>query len=78
MKVANAIELLSALKPDDDIVICWWEKSCMDYLCEDDLVLADDGWEMAVRKVEQLANDDWFGLYEQVSAVAWEYAQEPE
>lgn len=76
MKVANVIELLSHLRPDEDIVIFWMEQSDFDYLNEEDgLILTDDRWRDAVRTIEK---GDWFGLQDQVCDVVWDYAQEPE
>ena len=79
MKVANAIELLSKLRADEDIVIFWWDRSDFDYLNEEDgLVLTEERWAGAVQRIEKLADEDWFGVHDQVSDVAWDWAQEPE
>lgn len=76
MKVANVIELLSHLRPDEDIAIFWSQRSDFDYLNEEDgLVLTDDRWSDAVRTIEK---GDWFGVQDQVSEIVWDYAQEPE
>lgn len=44
MKVSKAIEYLSEYKPDDEIFIAWWDKSCTD--------TSNDIWERAVELVE--------------------------
>lgn len=79
MKVANAIELLSSLRPDEDVFILWWGKSDFDYLNEEDgLVLTEERWGWAVHEIEKMADHDSFGVYDNISDVVWEWAQEPE
>lgn len=76
MKVADVIEILSSLPPDEHLAIFWSAKSDFDYLNEEDgLVLTDDRWVDAVRTIEK---GDWFGVQDQVSEIVWDYAQEPE
>lgn len=50
MKVSELINtLLEQNKPDDEIIVLWWEKRNFDYSEDDELVLTDEAW----RKVSQ-------------------------
>lgn len=45
MKVSQLINtLLESNKPDDEIIVLWWEKRNFDYDENDELVLTDDAW----------------------------------
>lgn len=45
MKVSQLINtLLEQNKPDDEIIVLWWEKRNFDYSENDELVLTDDAW----------------------------------
>lgn len=50
MKVSELINtLLENNKPDDEIIVLWWEKRNFDYEEYDELVLTDEAW----RKVSE-------------------------
>jgi len=79
MKVANVIEMLSNLRPDEEIFILWWDKSDFDYLNEEDgLVLTEERWGWAVHEIEKMSDYDSFGVNDHICDVVWEWAQEPE
>lgn len=45
MKVSQLINtLLENNKPDDEIIVLWWEKRNFDYDENDELVLTDEAW----------------------------------
>lgn len=45
MKVSRLIEVLQEQnKPDDEILVVWWEKHNFDYSDDDELVLTDEAW----------------------------------
>lgn len=45
MKVSQLINtLLENNKPDDEIIVLWWEKRNFDYNDDDELVLTDEAW----------------------------------
>jgi hypothetical protein len=45
MKVSRLIEILQEQnKPDDEILVIWWEKHNFDYSDDDELVLTDEAW----------------------------------
>lgn len=50
MKVSSAIKYLSEYKPDDEILIAWWDKS---YIELDYPNANNDLWERAVELVEE-------------------------
>lgn len=49
MKVSSVIKYLSEYKPDDEIVIAWWDKS---YIESSHPNASDDLWERAVELME--------------------------
>ncbi len=45
MKVSRLIEILQEQnKPDDEILVLWWEKHHFDYTDDDELKLTDEAW----------------------------------
>lgn len=45
MKVSRLIEILQTQnKPDDEIIVLWWEKHHFDYSDDDELKLTDEAW----------------------------------
>ncbi len=45
MKVSKLIQVLQeTTKPDDEILVLWWEKHNFDYNDDDELVLTDEAW----------------------------------
>lgn len=45
MKVSELINtLLENNKPDDEILVLWWDKQTFDFADDDELVLTDDAW----------------------------------
>jgi hypothetical protein len=45
MKVSRLIKLLQEQnKPDDEILVVWWEKHNFDYTDDDELILTDEAW----------------------------------
>lgn len=62
MKVSELINtLLEHNKPDDEIIVLWWEKRNFDYEEYDELVLTDEAW----RKVSE-EFDTWDNAGESV------------
>ena len=45
MKVSQLIQILQEQnKPDDEVIVLWWEKSSFDYTEDDELKLTDEAW----------------------------------
>jgi hypothetical protein len=45
MKVKDLIKVLQEQnKPDEEILVVWWEKHHFDYADDDELVLTDEAW----------------------------------
>lgn len=45
MKVSRLIELLQTQnKPEDEVLVLWWEKRNFDYSDDDELKLTDEAW----------------------------------
>jgi len=62
MKVSQLIKILQENnKPDDEIIVLWWEKQNFDYTDDDELVLTDEAW----RKVSE-EFDTWDNAGESV------------
>ncbi len=45
MKVSELIKILQEQnKPDDEILVLWWEKHNFDYAQDDEMKLTDEAW----------------------------------
>lgn len=56
MLVSDAIKYLQELKPDEEIVIGWWEQKDSDFTTEQ--------WENIIAKEHKI---DWFDINEQMN-----------
>lgn len=63
MKVSELIKILQEHnKPDDEILVLWWEKETFDYAEDDELKLTDEAWLKISKDF-----DTWGGLGSEVS-----------
>ena len=58
MKVKDAIKQLKKLKPNDDIVIAWWEKDAFPDV-------ADNDWSYAAQKADDM---DWSNTHSDIES----------
>ena len=58
MKVKDAIKHLKKLKPNDDIVIAWWEKDAFPDV-------ADNDWSYAAQKADDM---DWSNTHSDIES----------
>ena len=58
MKVKDAIKYLKKLKPNDDIVIAWWEKDAFPDV-------ADNDWSYAAQKADDM---DWSNAHSDIES----------
>jgi len=65
MKVSELIKVLQEQnKPDDEILVIWWEKNSFDFPEDYEIKLTDDGWLKVVKEFNEWGNagsdiDDW-------------------
>lgn len=63
MKVAELIEALSKLSPDENVCALVYDKSQFDFPDDDDLSLTDEGWEKLCKDFDEQQFDDiWQSL----------------
>lgn len=74
MKVSEALQLLSVLHPDEDIIMLMWSRSDVDNLQDDELQLAPDKWSQIVSEFEE-ADDLGDSIHDWVTASVLEYAE---
>lgn len=56
MKVSQLHALLKDFKPDDELMVLFWEKPAVFW--NDELELTDEGWARIVKEFEEWVNSD--------------------
>jgi hypothetical protein len=74
MRVSEAIKQLQELKPDEEIVIAWWDKETF-FPIEEDTTVENDLWEKVCDDLE--AEFDWSKTHDEldflVSQLCFDY-----
>ena len=74
MKVSEAMQLLSVLHPDEEIIMLMWSRSDVDYLQDDELQLAPDKWSQIVSEFDE-ADHLGDSIHDWVTASVLEHAE---
>lgn len=74
MKVSEAMQQLSVLHPDEQIIMLVWSRSDVDFLQDDELQLSPDKWRQIVSEFEE-ADHIGDGVHDWVTASVLEYAE---
>lgn len=74
MKVSEAMQLLSVLHPDEDVMMVLWSRSDADNLLDEELQLSPEMWSRIVAEFDETdaVGDD---IHDWVTASVLEYAE---